>query len=117
MIREVQKWSGGCPFFALKKHRDEWAQQIKSSRDFGPLQARGVTDSVAHRAVAHLVMCLNVAKKAMLRQRMSWPAMDPASVTGVDAVINKSALQRFGQLFERAEVRIIALPLVARSGR
>src|ERR1039458_2247101 len=43
---------------------------------------------------------------------MGGAAMDAAPITRVNAVIHEGPFQRFGQLFERAEVRVIALPLV-----
>ncbi|MGB7742503.1 MAG: hypothetical protein WBL41_07065, partial [Terracidiphilus sp.] len=48
----------------------------------------------------------------MLRQRASWAAMDAAPIARVDAVVHEGALERFGKLFKRAEVCVIAFPFV-----
>ena len=70
-----------------------------------------MADPVANRAIAHLIVILDVAEKSMLRQPCGRPAVNALAVAGIDAVVDKGLLKRLGQLRQRAEVRVIALPL------
>ena len=111
MVGKVKKRRRGGRFLTLKNQRNEWAQQNHSSSDLRAIDSGNVADSVARRTIAHLIVILNVAKKAMLRQQAGVPAVDTIAIARVNAIVNKGLSKCLGQLRERAEVGVVASSL------
>src|SRR5579863_8400125 len=98
MIREIQEGRRCGPFFTLKEHGHEGAQQVHCRGDLRAIDAGDVADAVAYGAIADLIVGLNISEKSMLRQEPRGLAVITSSIAGVDSVINEIMFKSFGQL-------------------
>jgi len=55
------------PIPRLKNHRDEWAHQDDRGRDLCAIESDHFMQTIADRAISHLIVVLNVAKESVLR--------------------------------------------------
>src|SRR5665213_2880833 len=67
-----------------------------------------LAEAVSLRAIANLIVVLEIAQKSMRAQITETPAMPPPPVGRKAAVIDKGAPQRARQIGQRAEVFIVA---------
>lgn len=61
-------------------------------------------------------MVLQVAEEAVPRQPGGGPSVRAAAEGGVAAVIDKGLLEGLGEISERAEIRVVAIPLPSQHG-
>ena len=107
VIGKVKKGRSRCPFFALKKHRNEWREQHEGRRNLRTIDAGTLADSVADRPVANLIVVLDETQEAMLRQISYGAAMHPISMSGKDSVIDKGPFERLCKLSQGSEICVV----------
>ena len=67
---------------------------------------------VAGRAIAHLIMVLDIANKVMCRKPVHWASVLPAPIHRVLAVVHKNVRQRLHQLLEGSKVVVVPHPVL-----
>src|SRR5688572_6048489 len=75
MIDKILKWSIRSPFFALKQHRYKWAENDERSPGFDSTIANQRTDAITDRAIADLIVVLQVRQKFLPVQIPDWSSV------------------------------------------
>src|ERR1019366_1043715 len=93
MIREILKRSGRRPLFALEKHRDKGTRQHNCRRNLGAIETNRFKNALSDSSVADLVMILNEADEAMLRETPNPAPVHAIAIDRIGSVVDKGTFQ------------------------
>ncbi len=116
VAHEVGKGRRFAVLLAHEDQREVGGQQDDPRRQFEGFEGDETAQAVAMHAVADLVVILSEYDQAVGVNRPAGAAMAPLAVLGILSVVDEPLPQSLEQLFESAEITVVALTFTGEDG-
>src|SRR5579863_3382661 len=107
VIGEIKEWRRGAPFFTLEEHGHLRRRQHQRRSDLLAAKAKQLAGAVALRAVADLVVILEIRKKMVAVQPFRRPSMVPLAKRRITPVHDEHIAQRVAKIVQSPKIRVI----------